>query len=86
MCNYRGTLLSVKTRRKCQNPWPYRKRQELVKRWFGRESPRTVLSEGKPKPGLVKQPLTLIATHIIKSGDEKDKNLYLLVNNSPFGK
>jgi hypothetical protein len=61
MCNCRGTLLSVKTRRKCQDSWPYRKRQELVKKWFGRESPLTVLSEGKPKPGLVKQLLTLIA-------------------------
>ena len=44
------------------------------------------LSERKPKPGLVKQLLTLIAKHLIKSGEEKDKNLYLLANNSPSRK
>ncbi len=44
------------------------------------------LSERKPKPGLVKQLLTLIAKHLIKSGEEKDKNLYLLANNSPWRK
>ncbi len=87
MFNNRGKLLSSsKPEESAQNSWPYGRRQELVKRWFGRESPLTDLSEGKPKPGLVKQLHTLISKHIIKSGDEKDKNLYLPVNNSPSRK
>jgi len=80
MFNNRGKLLSSsKPEESVQNSWPYGRRQELVKRWFGRESPLTELSEGKPKPGLVKQLHNLIGKHIIKSGDEKDKNLYLPV-------
>jgi len=54
MFNNRGKLLSSsKPEESVQNSWPYGRRQELVKRWFGRESPLTELSEGKPKPGLV---------------------------------
>ena len=62
-----------------------RSRQELVA-VPAVKAPLTVLSGEKPKPSLVKQLLALIAEHIIKSGEGKDKNLYLLANNSRFGK